>query len=131
MRYANGNADLSNCFKVSVDGELQPGINFNAPQTGDGNGKSEWYNFADAEPFYVNLPEGKHILRFEANGNNPNYDYMVFEKSEEEISYYKPVSATESTKIEAESYDFSGGSDSANYVRTENFTVGEESGRCV
>ena len=131
MRYANGNADLSNCFKVSVDGELQPGINFNAPQTGDGNGKSEWYNFADAEPFYVNLPEGKHILRFEANGNNPNYDYMVFEKSEEEISYYKPVSATESTKIEAESYDFSGGSDSANYVRTENFTVGEESGVCV
>ena len=53
MRYANGNADLSNCFKVLVDGVAQPGIRFNAPQTGDGSGKSEWYNFADAEPFYV------------------------------------------------------------------------------
>ena len=130
MRYANGNADLSNCFKVLVDGVAQPGIRFNAPQTGDGSGKSEWYNFADAEPFYVYLPEGTHTLRLEANGNNPNYDYMVFEKSDVEISAHQPVSATEPTKIEAENFEFSGGTNS-NYVRTESFTVGDYNGVCL
>ena len=131
MRYANGNAQLNNCFKVLVDGVAQPGIRFNAPQTGDGSGKSEWYNFADGEPFYVYLPEGTHTLRLVANGNNPNYDYMVFEKSDVEISAHQPVSATEPTKIEAENFEFSGGTDTTNYVRTESFTVGDYNGVCL
>ncbi len=114
-----------------MDGVAQPGIRFNAPQTGDGSGKSEWYNFADGEPFYVYLPEGTHTLRLVANGNNPNYDYMVFEKSDVEISAHQPVSATEPTKIEAENFEFSGGTDTTNYVRTESFTVGDYNGVCL
>lgn len=109
MCMANGNADLENCFSVSVDGEVQIGVNFTAQQTGDGSGASEWYNFVECEPFYINLKEGKNIVRFTANRNNPNYDYMILERTGEyDNAYTRKISATETNLIEAESFDESG-----------------------
>ena len=109
MSMANGNADISNCFNVFVNDVQIPGIVFNAPQTGDGSGASEWYNFEECEPFYINLEEGENTLRFVANGNNPNYDYMLFTRVGEPEDYYKTtISAEGQNKIEAENFDLSG-----------------------
>ena len=74
MCMANGYPEIQNCFTVAVNGQQQPGISFNAQQTGDGNGASEWYNFEECEPFYINLDKGVNLVRFTANKNNPNYD---------------------------------------------------------
>lgn len=109
MSMANGNAALENCFTVTVNGEPQTGICFDAPQTGDGSGASEWYNFVECEPFYINLNEGKNIVRFTANRNNPNYDYMILERvGEYDNSYDRKISASGENIIEAESFDESG-----------------------
>ena len=78
MCMANGYAEIQNCFTVAVNGQQQPGISFNAQQTGDGSGASEWYNFEECEPFYINLDKGVNLVRFMANKNNPNYDYILF-----------------------------------------------------
>lgn len=130
MCMANGYAQLSNCFKVYVNGAYQPGIIFNAPQTGDGSGKSEWYNFAECEPFYINLEEGKNLVRFVANGNNPNYEYMLLERVGEPEDYYKKaVAADGQTKIEGEDFDESGMTTSNNAVRIERFNNDTEA--CV
>lgn len=130
MSMANGYAELSNCFKVYVNGVYQPGIVFNAPQTGDGSGKSEWYNFAECKPFYINLEEGKNLVRFVANGNNPNYDYMWIERVGEPEDYYKKAVAPEGqTKIEGEDFDESGMTTSNNAVRIEKFNNDTEA--CV
>ena len=130
MSMANGNAALSNCFKVYVNGEYQPGIVFNAQQTGDGSGASEWYNFIECEPFYINLEEGTNLVRFVANGNNPNYDYMLIKRVGEQEEYYKKAVAAEGqTKIEGEEFDESGMTTSNNAVRIERFNGGAEA--CV
>ncbi len=130
MSMANGNAALSNCFKVYVNGEYQPGIVFNAQQTGDGSGASEWYNFIECEPFYINLNEGTNLVRFVANSNNPNYDYMLIERVGEQEEYYKKAVAAEGqTKIEGEEFDESGMTTSGNAVRIERFNNNTEA--CV
>lgn len=130
MSMANGNAALSNCFKVYVNGEYQPGIVFNAQQTGDGSGASEWYNFIECEPFYINLEEGTNLVRFVANGNNPNYDYMLIKRVGEQEEYYKKAVAAEGqTKIEGEEFDESGMTTSNNAVRIERFNNNTEA--CV
>ena len=127
MSMANGNAALSNCFKVYVNGEYQPGIVFNAQQTGDGSGASEWYNFIECEPFYINLEEGTNLVRFVANGNNPNYDYMLIKRVGEQEEYYKKAVAAEGqTKIEGEEFDESGMTTSNNAVRIERFNNNTE-----
>lgn len=127
MSMANGNAALSNCFKVYVNGEYQPGIVFNAQQTGDGSGASEWYNFIECEPFYINLEEGRNLVRFVANGNNPNYDYMLIKRVGEQEEYYKKAVAAEGqTRIEGEEFDESGMTTSNNAVRIERFNNNTE-----
>ena len=130
MRLANGYAEITNCFSVYIDGKPQPGILFNARQTGDGNGKGEWYNFEESEPFYVTLPEGKIRFRIVANVNNPNYDCMTFTKTDHAPSYYMEVGAEGRTRIEAEEFGFSGGTN-ANGVRTENFIRDGEEATCL
>ncbi len=130
MRMANGNAQLNNCLSVYVDGTPQPGVIFNAPQTGDGSGAGEWYNFQDCDPFYVELPQGKIRFRLVANQNNPNYDCMTFTKTDKKPDYYTAVKPEGRTRIEAENFGFSGGTN-ANYVRTENFTVNGEPKTCL
>ena len=132
MNTANGNAALSNCFNVYVNGIQQPGIVFNIEQTGDGSGNSEWYNFIDAEPFYINLSEGKNRVRIVANGNNPNYNYMLLTRVGEEEDLYKTViKAKGQSKIEAEAFDMSGYTTSNNPVRIENFTRDGEAASCL
>lgn len=130
MSMANGNAALSNCFNVYVNDEYQPGIVFNAEKTGDGSGSSEWYNFVECEPFYINLEEGRNLVRFVANGNNPNYDYMLIERVGDTEDYYKKaVAAQGQTKIEGEDFDVSGMTTSGNAVRIEKFNNDTEA--CV
>ena len=126
MCYANGNADLLNVFTVSVNGETQSGVQFDAPQTGDGDGAAEWYNFVEAEPFYINLEEGVNLVRFTANRNNPNYDYMILERvGEVDNSYPRKISAAEPTVVQAESYDATtAGVISNTATRLETFTGG-------
>lgn len=131
MCMANGNAALSNCFNVFVNGEQQPGIVFNVEQTGDGSGASEWYNFVECEPFYINLVEGENLVRFVANGNNPNYDYMLVTRVGDVEDYYRSViKASGQNKIEGEDFDISGGTNS-NAVRIENFTKDGEAASCL
>lgn len=130
MRMANGYAEITNCFSVFVDGQPQPGVVFNAPQTGDGEGKSEWYNFVDCEPFYVKLPQGKTRFRMVANRNNPNYDYMTFTKVDDAPSYCTSVKSEGRTRIEAENFGISGGTN-ANFVRTEKFTLNGQPAECL
>ena len=106
MCMANGYPEIQNCFTVAVNGQQQPGISFNAQQTGDGNGASEWYNFEECEPFYINLDKGVNLVRFTANKNNPNYDYILFRRvGDQEELYNKVIKAEGAKKIEAEKYD--------------------------
>ena len=138
MCYANGNADLPNCLSVSVNGLPQAGVKFNAIQTGDGSNNSEWYNFTLGEPFYINLYEGENVVRITGNTNNPNYDYMIFERvGEVDGAYERKVAAEGVTKIEAETYDASivgrPNSKGNTYpVRIENFTYSDGSAaQCI
>ena len=106
--YANGYATKNNCLSFTVDGTMQTKANFNAVQTGDGSGASEWYNFVlSEEPVYVNLREGVNLLRITANVNSqPNFDYMIIERvGEYDGAWERKVSAEGVTKIEAETYD--------------------------
>lgn len=131
MCMANGYAEIQNCFTVAVNGQQQPGISFNAQQTGDGNGASEWYNFEECEPFYINLDKGVNLVRFTANKNNPNYDYILFRRvGDQEELYNKVIKAEGANKIEAEKYD-AAGTTGNNAVRTENFTKDDYTGTCL
>ena len=131
MCMANGYAEIQNCFTVAVNGQQQPGISFNAQQTGDGNGASEWYNFEECEPFYINLNKGVNLVRFTANKNNPNYDYILFRRvGDQEELYNKVIKAEGTNKIEAEKYD-AAGTTGNNAVRTENFTKDDYTGTCL
>jgi hypothetical protein len=130
MAMANGNAALSNCFNVFVNGVQQPGVVFDAAQTGDGSGASEWYNFVECDPIYINLEEGTNLVRFVANSNNPNYDYMLITRvGEQQNLYKKAISADGANVIQAEDFDLSGNDGTA--VRTENFTRDGEDATCV
>ncbi len=111
MCFANGNGPTEDCFKVSVNGEPQPGVVFNAHQTGNLNGATgEWYNFAMAqEAFYINLEEGENRVRFTANKNNPNYEYMLLERvGDINTDYPTRISGTGVNVIQAEKFDDSG-----------------------
>lgn len=120
MSMANGNDPLSNCFNVFVNGMQVPGITFNAQQTGNGDA-AEWYNFVECEPFYINLEEGANTLRFVANSNNPNYDYMLLTRVGEQEEYFKKeISPDASNKIEGEAFDLSGRT-TGSAVRIEKF----------
>ncbi len=79
MRYANGNADLSNCFKVSVDGELQP-VSISTLRKPVMAMERVNGTTLQTPNHFMSVCQRKHILRFEANGNNPNYDYMVLKE---------------------------------------------------
>lgn len=57
-------------LNVYVNDTLQPGVVVNLPQTGDGSGKSEWYNFVDCAPVSITLPSGKCQLRVESKSNS-------------------------------------------------------------
>ena len=113
---ANGNAQINDCFGVTVNGDIQTGIEFNAQQTGDGDGAAEWYNFEECEPFYINLEEGVNLVRLTSNRNNPNYDYMLLERvGDIDNSYARKISATETTVVEAESFDVIGNMEGSDY----------------
>ena len=81
---SNGRPEIPDMMRVYVDGKLQPGINFNLPQTGDGEGKSEWYNFETFGPIQVNLPKGLCEFKLVSTGLFGNIDYMDFSKAEAE-----------------------------------------------
>ena len=133
--YANGYADKMNSLNVTVDGVAQTEAVFNAIQTGDGSGASEWYNFRmTEEPMYINLKAGVNIVRLTAKAASmPNFDYMILERvGEYDGAYVRKLSATGINKIEAETYDASivgrPNSEGKTYpVRVEDFTYADGS----
>ena len=130
--HANGYADINDCLSVAVDGIYQPDIHYTAQQTGDGNGASEWYNFEEGEPFYINLHEGTNKVRFIAKSNNPNYDYMKLTRvGEAQSAFDKKVAAEGDSVIQAEKFNVSGMTTSNNPVRIENFTRDGEPASCL
>lgn len=132
MSVANGYAALTNCITVTVNGLAQPGISFDVPQTGDGNGASEWYNFEEAAPFTINLEKGINKVRIIANHQNPNYDYMLLRRVGEARPVYDKAVPAEGAVIQAESFNLSGYTNSATYaVRTEDFTRDGKPATCL
>ncbi len=97
---SNGRADINNMLNLYVDGVLQDGVNVFLPRTGDGDGKGEWYNFADCAAVTITLPEGKCTLKIVSNGICGNLDYMTFTKIDETIQEEQGSSeATEAQNI--------------------------------
>ena len=80
---SNGRDEIEDMMRIYVDGKMQPDVNFNLPQTGDGTNKSEWYNFDTFGPIRVSLPQGLCQLKLVSNGLFGNVDYMDFSKSAE------------------------------------------------
>lgn len=86
LNVANGRAALNNTMDILVNGTLQEDVNVMQPQTGDGQGKREWYNFLETAPVKVNLPKGMVKLRLVSNGQNGNIDYLrILKKLETDI----------------------------------------------
>ena len=57
--------------------------------------------FEECEPFYINLDKGVNLVRFTANKNNPNYDYILFRRvGDQEELYNKVIKAEGANKIE-------------------------------
>jgi len=72
-----------------------------------------------------------NLVRFTANKNNPNYDYILFRRvGDQEELYNKVIKAEGANKIEAEKYD-AAGTTGNNAVRTENFTKDDYTGTCL
>ena len=80
FRGSNGRSAINDMMKIYVNDVLQPGVNVVLPQTGDGSGKGEWYNFVDCAPVSVSLPVGRCSLKIECKADNQfgNLDYMTF-----------------------------------------------------
>lgn len=108
LRMANGYADIKDMVTVEVEGRNQ-GIVINMPQTGDGSGKTEWYNFIDLEPFEIKLPKGACTLKLTCKGTKfGNFDYMTFNMVKPEEGF--AISATETSRVEAEQFFGAAGS---------------------
>ena len=82
---ANGRAGFDWDVGVDVDGTAVEGDTLTVPQTGDGSGASEWYNFEDVGPVTVTLPQGQCVLKFTCSVKDkyPNIDYITITKAAE------------------------------------------------
>lgn len=76
LNAANGRATFTFNPGIAVNG-TESAASIQAVQTGDGEGKTEWYNFEDLAPVTVTLPQGKCILSLNSKGSYPNIDYMT------------------------------------------------------
>lgn len=105
LRMANGYADIVDMATVTVEGRDQ-GVKVDLPKTGDGNGKSEWYNFIDLTPFEVKLPKGRCTLRITAKlakaSSFGNFDYMTLNMVKPEEGY--AIAADGTSKVEGEAF---------------------------
>ena len=121
LNAANGWGEIQDMLKVFVDGKQQPGVSIKMPGTGvDDN---LWFNFVDVDPFYVYLPRGVVTLKLMSNGDCANLNAFTLEKY---TAPGQPVSATETTAIEAENFlSLDPG------AKTEDFKVNDSSGTCV
>lgn len=131
LSYANGYADIVNPFDVLVDDDAQPGITFTAVQTGDGSNNSEWYNFQEGEPIYINLKKGVNKVRFVSKGQNPNYDYMKLRRVGDAVDVFDKTVPAAGGRIEGESYNYSGKTTSTNAVRVEHFVRDGKDEACL
>ena len=96
---ANGFGDINNLLQIYVDGQLQPDIVIDVPNTSvSGN---DWFNFVPITPFTIELPAGAHEIKFVSTGDSANLDYFTLEP----ISDSQHVITADSiTKIEAVEY---------------------------
>ena len=112
FRMSNGRAEVADVLQMFIN-DVKQNVVVTCPQTGDGEGSSEWYNFMDIpDTFTISLPEGRSTLRIVSNTTNfPNIDKIFINK-------VNTIGAADSTKIEAETYASSTGD-----VRLEDYNV--------
>lgn len=79
FRMSNGRSRVDDVLSMLVD-EKNQNVIVTCPQTGDGNNKSEWYNFIDIDKKYdVQLPAGECKLKLVSKtANFPNIDKITF-----------------------------------------------------
>ena len=124
---SNGYNAIENMLNVYVNGNQQPKIDVDMPQTDIGPWEENWYTFMDLDPITVTLPEGTCTLKLESNGRFGILDYMVFEKNDDagaDLSY--PVAGDAPTTIEAEAFMFSDPN-----VGVEKFTEDGQEKQCL
>ncbi|HCC35757.1 MAG TPA: hypothetical protein DEQ02_09070, partial [Ruminococcaceae bacterium] len=63
LRAANGRAAVSDFISLELDDTALPSVSITCPQTGDGSGAGQWYNFVDLDPVSVTLPAGRHYFK--------------------------------------------------------------------
>ena len=81
---ANGREGFDWNVGVEVGDTVVENDILTVPQTGDGDGEGEWYNFEDVGPVTVALEEGNNIVTLRCSETNkyPNIDYITFNKAD-------------------------------------------------
>ena len=69
--YALGRAAIADTFDCYVN-DVKQDIVIAMTQTGDGDGKSEWYNFITSPTYQIELPEGNVTLRWKSKSSAGN-----------------------------------------------------------
>ncbi|WP_320408656.1 glycoside hydrolase family 3 N-terminal domain-containing protein [Candidatus Soleaferrea massiliensis] len=91
---ANGVQPYSDFMRLYVN-NIDQDVHLDMPQTGDGQGAAEWFNFIDMPKVNVTLPKGRSVLRIVPNVVSfPNMDYMTI----------SPKPLVDPIKIEAEDW---------------------------
>lgn len=71
FRYALGRASIANAFDCYINDVKQP-ITVAMAQTGDGDGKAEWYNFTDSAVYRIALPAGAVTMKWVSKSSAGN-----------------------------------------------------------